>query len=64
MNPADLFGSGQVSDGSGDTEDAVESARAEPHCSGSIGEQLAAGFVRSRHFVEQFAVRFGIGSDA
>ena len=62
MDSADLLGAGEVGDGAGDAEHAVEAARGEAHRRGGIGEELAAGLVGRRDPVEQLAVGLGVGA--
>ena len=62
VDSADLLSAGEVGDGAGDAEHAVEAACRKPHRRGSVGEQLAPRIIRRRHLVEQFAIGFGIRS--
>ena len=64
MNPADLACAGKIGDCAGDPKDSVESARRKTHRRGGVGEQLTARLVGRGHFVQQLAVRFGVGPDA
>jgi hypothetical protein len=63
MHPPDAVAPGEVGDGAGDAEDAVEAASREAHRFGGLREEAAAGLVGRRHGVEQFAVGLGVGAD-
>ena len=56
MDPPDLLGPGEVSDGPSNAQHAMEAPRRQPHYGGRVGKQLAAGLVRGRDLVEQFAI--------
>ena len=60
VNATDLSGAGEVGDGPGDAEDAMEASRREPHRGRRVREQLAARLVGRRDLVEQFAVGLGV----
>ena len=62
VDPADLLGAGEVGDGSGDAQHAVEAARRQAHRRRRVGEQLAPRLVGRRDPVEQFAVGLGVGA--
>ena len=64
MDSPDLLGAGEVGDGAGDAEHAMEAAGREAHRRGGVGEELAAGLVRRRDLVEQLAVGLGVGTRA
>lgn len=64
VNSSDLLGPREIGDGAGHAQHPVETPGAEPHRGGGVGQEPAAGFVRRRDLVEQFAVRLGIGADA
>lgn len=45
MDSADLLGPGEIGDGPGDAQRAMEAPRRQPHYGGRVGKQLAAGLV-------------------
>ena len=60
MDSGNLLGAGQIRNGAGDPDHAMETARRQPHRRRCVGEQLATGLVRRRYLVEELAVRLGV----